>query len=152
MSTTGTLPQPQRAPNGAHASPMGTFQTLCPVHPLAAPTGCFHPLQFGAKTPAQCSEPSSPSSSHQAPPQQLKQLPFPISEVTAGGGVQPPGGGGGILAERTRRCCRFRSCVPRTPRITGAGGFLCEQLVIKAPSTARGFRGGGEKGEAGGER
>lgn len=76
-----------------------------------------------------------------------KQLPFPISEVTAGGGVHPPGGGGGILAERTRRCCRFRSCVPGTPRSIGAGGFLREQLVIKAPSTARGFR-----GEAGGER
>lgn len=75
-----------------------------------------------------------------------KQLPFPISEVTAGGGVHPPGGGG-ILAERTRRCCRFRSCVPGTPRSIGAGGFLREQLVIKAPSTARGFR-----GEAGGER
>lgn len=76
----------------------------------------------------------------------LKQLPFPISEVTAGRGVHPPGGGG-ILAERTRRCCRFRSCVPGTPRSIGAGGFLREQLVIKAPSTARGFR-----GEAGGER
>lgn len=91
--------------------------------------------------------PPAPSTKHHRNNHRAEAAAFPHQRGDGRRGCPSSRGGGGILAERTRRCCRFRSCVPGTPRSIGAGGFLREQLVIKAPSTARGFR-----GEAGGER
>lgn len=101
-----TLSEPQKAPEQVlscsrghptvlvHPPRVVPDGTLPKALPLDTPSGCFHPIPFGARSlPRGSKEPFCPRAQHHCSTHLLEQPPLPSREVTADGGLHPPEGG-----------------------------------------------------------